>query len=64
MKDQLFPKLPLADWVEAFVEFLQDNITWFFDTVQNVIETVTGWVVDLLSIGPPFLLIIVIALLA
>ncbi|HEX6922977.1 MAG TPA: proline/glycine betaine ABC transporter permease [Bacillales bacterium] len=64
MDEQLLPKLPLADWVEAFVDFLQNNIQGFFDVVANIIETVANWFVFILSIGPPFLLIIVIALIA
>lgn len=62
--DQLFPELPLSDWVEDFVEFLTTNLETFFDAISNVIGTVTDSLVSLLSIGPPLLLVVIIALIA
>lgn len=61
---QLFPKLPLAEWVEAFVDFLTTYLGVFFDGIKDGIKAVTEGLVWLLSIGPPLLLIVVIALLA
>lgn len=62
--DQLLPKLPLSEWVEAFVEFLTSNLSVFFDAISSGIETVTEGLVALLSIGPPLLLVVIIALIA
>lgn len=61
---QLFPKLPLAEWVEAFVDLLTSNLSAFFDTISNGIKSLTEGLVWLLSIGPPLLLVVVIALIA
>ncbi|GAA0490780.1 glycine/proline betaine ABC transporter permease subunit OpuAB [Salinibacillus aidingensis] len=61
---QLFPKLPLAEWVEWFEEFLKTYLSGFFDGVTNIIEFVTENFVLLLTLVPPFVLIILVALLA
>lgn len=68
MDDTLFPKLPLSDWIEAFVDLLTDYLSAFFDAISNGIEHVSDWLVWLLSIGEipgaPYILIIIITLLA
>ncbi|RYG72856.1 proline/glycine betaine ABC transporter permease [Lentibacillus lipolyticus] len=61
---QLFPKLPLAEWIEAFVDFLTTYFSALFDTVSTVIEFVTENFVLLMELAPPIVLIILIALLA
>lgn len=66
--DQLFPKLPLSDWIESFVDFLTEYLSAFFDAISNGIEKLADGLVWLLSIGDipgaPFVLIIIIALIA
>lgn len=64
MDERLLPKLPLAQWVEAFVDFLINNFTVFFNGVRAFIQTMAEWLVALLSIGHPILLILVISILA
>ncbi|MFD2761057.1 ABC transporter permease [Lentibacillus juripiscarius] len=61
---QLFPKLPLASWIESFVDFLTTYLSALFDTISTVIEFVTENFVMLMELGPPIVLIILIALLA
>lgn len=58
------PKLPLAEWIEAFVQFLKNYFSVVFDIISKVIESVTEALVSVLSLGPPILLIVVIALIA
>ena len=62
--DQLFPELPLGDWVEDLVDFLTSYLSTFFDSISQVIKTITDGLVSLLSIGPPLLLVVIIALIA
>lgn len=62
--NRIFPKIPLAEWIEAIVDFLTDNFSAFFDSITTGIEKMAEGLVWLLSIGPNFLLIAVIALLA
>ncbi|HLR62129.1 MAG TPA: proline/glycine betaine ABC transporter permease [Lentibacillus sp.] len=60
----LFPKLPLAQWVESFVDFLTASFSVVFDTISSVIAFITENFVVLLEFVPPLLLIVLIALLA
>lgn len=62
--DSLLPKLPLADWIEAFVDFLTDYFPIVFDSISKGIEMLTGGFASLLSIGPPILLIVIITILS
>ncbi|GIN59260.1 ABC transporter permease [Lederbergia ruris] len=68
MEDQLFPKLPLKEWVETFVSFLTDHLGVIFDGISSGIKSVTDALVWLLSIGhipgAPYILIIIISLIA
>lgn len=68
MDDTLFPKLPLSDWVESFVEFLTDHLSGLFDAISNGVEHLADGLVWLLSIGEipgaPYILIVIIALIA
>lgn len=60
----ILPKLPLADWVEAFVDFLTTNMTGFFDGISSTIEWITEKLLDLLSLGSPYILIVIFAIIA
>ncbi|MBY7143042.1 proline/glycine betaine ABC transporter permease [Virgibacillus sp. NKC19-3] len=60
----LFPKLPLAEWVELFVDFLTDSLSPVFDAISSVIGLITENFVVVLEFVPPILLIVIIALLA
>lgn len=64
MNESLLPKLPLSDWVEAFVDFLTTYFSVVFSFISKSVEAVTKGLVSILSFGPPIILIIVIALLA
>ncbi|MCJ7840970.1 proline/glycine betaine ABC transporter permease [Lederbergia sp. NSJ-179] len=68
MEDQLFPKLPLKEWVEAFVKFLTDHLGVIFDGISTGIKSMTDAFVWLLSIGhipgSPYILIAIISLIA
>ncbi|WP_373895640.1 ABC transporter permease [Virgibacillus natechei] len=59
----LFPKLPLAEWIEAFVDFLTTYFGAVFDTISAVIGFITENFVVVLELVPPLLLIVIIALL-
>jgi len=59
-----FPKLPLAEWVEAFVDFLTSSFGTVFDAITAVIGFITENFVVVLELVPPILLIVIVALLA
>lgn len=64
MDETYFPKLPLGDWVDGFVDFLTDNFEPFFELIAKWIENFAEGLVSFLSIGPPLLLIAVFTLIA
>lgn len=64
MTEQLLPKLPLADWVESFVDFLTTYFSIIFSFISKSVEIITKGLVSLLSFGPPIILIVIITLLA
>lgn len=57
------PKLPLGQWIDSFVDW----ITVTFASLFNFFTLVMSWcldlIVDSISVGPPIVLIIVLALL-
>lgn len=61
---QLFPKLPLADWIESFVDFLTEHLDGLFSAISTGIEAVSDGLVNVLSIGSPYILIVIISLIA
>lgn len=62
--EPLLPKLPLDQWVEFFVRLLKEHLPILFKTISTSIEALTKGLVTILSIGPPYVLIIVLVLLS
>ncbi len=58
------PSLPVADWVETFMDLLTDNFASMFSFIQkwgkNSMESFT----DLLLLIPPILFILIVAIIA
>src|SRR5690625_336105 len=63
--DNLFPKLPLADFVDVAVkDYLKVYLKTFFDGISTGIEWIAHNIIDLLSLGSPFILILIMTALA
>lgn len=62
--DNFFPKIPLAEGVGILVDFLKVSLKPVFEGITTVLKWVTDHLIDILSIGPPFVLILVLAVLA
>ena len=62
--NNLFPKLPVADWIDSFVDWLTTTFEVLFDGVTAVLEFVVNVLVAFFGFIPPILLIILLALLA
>ncbi|WP_019119474.1 ABC transporter permease [Brevibacillus massiliensis] len=60
----LLPKLPLAQWVEAFVDYLDATFGFVFDGITAAIGAIVNSFAFILALFPSWLLIILIALLA
>ncbi|WP_020006691.1 ABC transporter permease [Salinicoccus albus] len=60
----LFPKIPLASWIESFVDFLTNYFSVVFDTISTVVAFITENLVLALGFLPALLLIVIVALFA
>lgn len=58
------PKLPLAEWIETLVSFMQDTFEPFFDFITEGIGGFVDFIVLALSAVPPLLLIVIISAIA
>ncbi|WP_211749089.1 glycine betaine ABC transporter substrate-binding protein [Paenibacillus sp. Marseille-Q4541] len=58
------PKLPIAEWTDAAVNWLNDSLSGFFGVISTIIESVVGFFSGLFMLPHPFLFIIIIGLLA
>lgn len=57
------PEIPVGDWVDRFIEFLEANFTVVFDVIIAVTETLVGWVRTALEFPPALLLAVIFAAL-
>lgn len=58
------PKLPIAEWIDAIVDWLNVSIAGFFRLISTVIESVVGFFSGLFMLPHPILFIIIIGALA
>ncbi len=58
------PKLPLDDWIDDGLEFLTDNFAFLTKIVSNHLEDTIDYMVESLMYFPPWMVIIVFALIA
>lgn len=56
-------KIPLGDWVDSFVAWLTVALAGLFTFITNVIDGLLEIIVDVLSVGPPIVLILILTLL-
>lgn len=57
------PEIPLGEWVDSFVVWLTVALAGLFTFITNLIDGLLDIIVDVLSIGPPIVLILVLTLL-
>ena len=57
------PKIPLGLWVDSIVDWITIAFAGLFSFFTNVTDGLLNLIVDILSFGPSFLLIIILALL-
>ena len=57
------PKIPLGDWIDVLVKWVTVAFAGFFTLLTTVIESLLNIIVDVLSAGPPIIMIIVLTLL-
>jgi len=57
-------KIPLGDWIEAFVDFLNAYLFWFFDAITQGLEVMIELLAEGMLLVPSPLLILAVAGLA
>lgn len=57
------PKIPLGEWVDSFVAWLTIALGGLFTFITNVIDGLLDIIVNVLSVGPPVVLILILTLL-
>lgn len=62
--DKWLPKIPLADWIDTFVDWLTTTFGGFFDGVSSAVENSVDGIVKVLGLLPPIILAIIIGLFA
>ncbi|MGG3561862.1 proline/glycine betaine ABC transporter permease [Neobacillus rhizosphaerae] len=62
--EQWFPKLPVADWVDVFVNWLTENLEVAFDGITNVLQSIVDGMVLGFSFIPSYVFVILLTLLA
>lgn len=58
------PKLPVADWVEAATNWLTVTLSGLFGAIQNGGSTFMDGITNLLLLIPPFVFILIVAVIA
>ena len=56
-------RLPIRDWIENAVDWLQLNLGTFFDGFADVVDVVIDFLMNVLTFAPPLVLIGIIAVL-
>ncbi|WP_153126818.1 ABC transporter permease [Peribacillus tepidiphilus] len=62
--EKWLPKVPIADWVDVFVNWLTDNLEEAFNGITNVLETLVEGMFTGFSYIPSYLFMILLTLLA
>jgi glycine betaine/proline transport system permease protein len=62
--EQLFPKLPIANWIDATVQWLTINLEFAFDGITSFLQLIVDGMVAGMEFIPTYLFIILITFLA
>ncbi|SMF73511.1 glycine betaine/proline transport system permease protein [Paenibacillus uliginis N3/975] len=58
------PKIPLAEWIESLVSWMEDYLSGFFDAIATVIEGIVNAFSDLFMLPHPLIFIVILGILA
>ncbi|MCE4048527.1 MULTISPECIES: proline/glycine betaine ABC transporter permease [Bacillaceae] len=62
--ENLFPKLPVADWIDTFVDWLTTTFAVAFDGISEGLEVVVDSLVAVFAFIPSYIFIILMTLIA
>ena len=58
------PKIPLAEWIESLVSWMEDYLSGFFDAIATIIESIVNAFSDLFLLPHPLIFIVILGILA
>lgn len=58
------PKIPVGNWIDYFVTFLNDNIKGFFDVISAIVDGIVSFIVLVLTFPPALILILIVGIIA
>ncbi|MEH7581551.1 ABC transporter permease [Priestia megaterium] len=58
------PKIPVGNWIDHFVTFLNDNIKGFFDVISTIVDGIVSFIVLVLTFPPALILILIVGIIA
>ncbi|MQR84730.1 ABC transporter permease subunit [Bacillus megaterium] len=58
------PKIPIGNWIDHFVTFLNDNIKGFFDVISAIVDGIVSFIVLVLTFPPALILILIVGIIA
>ncbi|MEI2337862.1 proline/glycine betaine ABC transporter permease [Priestia megaterium] len=58
------PKIPVGNWIDHFVTFLNDNIKGFFDVISAIVDGIVSFIVLVLTFPPALILILIVGMIA
>ncbi len=56
------PKIPLSDWVDALLDWMQSHLGFLFSLISGIVEPIVAFFQGIFSILPPIVTIVLIAL--
>ncbi|MGG3889761.1 ABC transporter permease [Metabacillus fastidiosus] len=62
--ENLFPKLPIANWIDSIIEWLVNHFDPVFEGASAVVESFVDGIVSGLGVIPSFILMIIVGLIA
>ncbi|MED4531358.1 proline/glycine betaine ABC transporter permease [Metabacillus fastidiosus] len=62
--ENLFPKLPIANWIDSIIEWLVNHFEPVFEGASTVVESFVDGIVSGLGVIPSFILMIIVGLIA
>lgn len=60
----MFPQLPVSEWVSNFIDWITANFNVLFDSLNNVGTSSMEWMTRMLMLIPPLAFIIIVMLVA
>ncbi|MGG3805894.1 ABC transporter permease [Metabacillus fastidiosus] len=62
--ENIFPKLPIANWIDSIIEWLVNHFEPVFEGASTVVESFVDGIVSGLGVIPSFILMIIVGLIA